>query len=224
MREKGVPENRPASPDAPFVVPWYHWIWVAPVSLLLRLWLATLRFRCNVEQVDDAEGPYVLLLWHDKLLVSSWLANRYFRRPVSALISTSKDSAWLVAFFKLMGITAVRGSSNRRGAAALIALTRAMRDGLHAGITPDGPKGPALVFKPGAVSLSRLSRRPFLLLGIRYDSCHRLGSWDRFALPMPFSRVELTLVREPMPAEGESDEAVSARLQARLREISGDAV
>ena len=224
MREKGVPENRPASPDAPFVVPWYHWIWVAPVSLLLRLWLATLRFRCNVEQVDDAEGPYVLLLWHDKLLVSSWIANRYFRRPVSALISTSKDGAWLVAFFKLMGITAVRGSSNRRGAAALIALTRAMRDGLHAGITPDGPKGPALVFKPGAVSLSRLSRRPFLLLGIRYDSCHRLGSWDRFALPMPFSRVELTLVREPMPAEGESDEAVSARLQARLREISGDAV
>ncbi len=224
MREKGVPENRPASPDAPFVVPWYHWIWVAPVSLLLRLWLATLRFRCNVEQVDDAEGPYVLLLWHDKLLVSSWIANRYFRRPVSALISTSKDGAWLVAFFKLMGITAVRGSSNRRGAAALIALTRAMRDGLHAGITPDGPKGPALVFKPGAVSLSRLSRRPFLLLGIRYDSCHRLGSWDRFALPMPFSRVELTLVREPMPAEGESDEAVSARLQARLRVISGDAV
>ncbi len=206
------------------MVPWYHWIWVAPVSLLLRLWLATLRFRCNVEQVDDAEGPYVLLLWHDKLLVSSWIANRYFRRPVSALISTSKDGAWLVAFFKLMGITAVRGSSNRRGAAALIALTRAMRDGLHAGITPDGPKGPALVFKPGAVSLSRLSRRPFLLLGIRYDSCHRLGSWDRFALPMPFSRVELTLVREPMPAEGESDEAVSARLQARLREVSGDGV
>ena len=219
-----MPENRPESPDAPFVVPWYHWIWVAPVSLLLRLWLATLRFRCNVEQVDDAEGPYVLLLWHDKLLVSSWIANRYFRRPVSALISTSKDGAWLVAFFKLMGITAVRGSSNRRGAAALIALTRAMRDGLHAGITPDGPKGPALVFKPGAVSLSRLSRRPFLLLGIRYDSCHRLGSWDRFALPMPFSRVELTLVREPMPAEGESDEAVSARLQTRLREVSGDGV
>ena len=219
-----MPENRPESPDAPFVVPWYHWIWVAPVSLLLRLWLATLRFRCNVDRIDDAEGPYVLLLWHDKLLVSSWVANRYFRRPVSALISTSKDGAWLVAFFKLMGITAVRGSSNRRGAAALIALTRAMRDGLHAGITPDGPKGPALVFKPGAVSLSRLSRRPFLLLGIRYDSCHRLGSWDRFALPMPFSRVELTLVREPMPAEGESDEAVSARLQARLREVSGDGV
>ncbi len=217
-----MPDDRPESPDAPFVVPWYHWTWVAPMSLLLRLWLASLRFRCDVDRIDDQEGPYVLLLWHDKLLVSSWIANRYFRRRVAALISTSKDGAWLVAFFKMMGITAVRGSSNRRGVAALIALTRAVRDGHHAGITPDGPKGPALVFKPGAVSLSRLTRRPFLLLGIRYGSCHRLRSWDRFALPMPFSRVDVTLVREPMPAEGESDEAVALRLQARLREVSGD--
>ena len=106
----------------------------------------------------------------------------------------------------------------------MISLTRAMRDGAHAGITPDGPKGPSMVFKPGAVSLSRLSRRPFMLLGIGYGSCHRLRSWDRFALPLPFSRVDVTLVREPMPAEGESDEAVAARLQARLREVSCDPV
>lgn len=224
VREKGVTENRPETPDAPFVVPWYHWIWVAPFALMLRLWLATLRFRGDAGRFDDAEGPFVILLWHGKLFLAPLIAQRCFGRRVSALISTSKDGAWLVAFFKLMGITAVRGSSNRRGAAALIALTRAMRAGLHAGITPDGPKGPALIFKPGAIALSRLSRRPFLLLGIRYASCRRLGSWDRFALPLPFSRVELSIVREPMPAEVESDEEVSARLQARLRELSGDSV
>ena len=219
-----MPANRPETPDAPFVVPWYHWLWVAPLALLLRLWLSTLRFRSDLDRFDDADGPSVLLLWHDKLFIAPLIGQRLFGRPVSALISTSKDGAWLVAFFRLMGITAVRGSSNRRGAAALIALTRAMRDGAHAGITPDGPKGPALVFKPGAVSLSRLSRRPFLLLGIRYATCRRLGSWDRFALPLPFSRVDLTLVHEPMPTEGETDEAVAERLQARLREVSGDIV
>lgn len=208
------------SSDAPAIVPWYHWVWVVPVAGLLRLWLATLRFRCNVERIDDAEGPAVLLLWHDKLFVSSWIANRYFRRPVTALISTSKDGAWLVAFFRLMGITAVRGSSSRRGAAALITLTRSMRAGNHAGITPDGPKGPALEFKSGAVSLARLTRTPFVVLGIRYHSCWRMRSWDRFALPMPFSRVEVTLVREPAPADAESDQDVAARLQARLNETS----
>lgn len=207
-------------PDAPAVVPWYHWAWVVPVALFLRLWLATLRFRCNVDRLDDSEGPVVLLLWHDKLFVSSWIANRYFSRPVTALISTSKDGAWLVAFFKLMGIAAVRGSSSRRGAAALITLTRSMRAGNHAGITPDGPKGPALEFKTGAVSLARLTRSPFVVMGIRYHACWRMRSWDRFALPVPFSRVEVTLLREAMPAEGESDEAIAGRLQARLNETS----
>lgn len=206
--------------DAPAVVPWYHWFWVVPAALCLRLWLATLRFRCNVDRIDDAEGPVVLLLWHDKLFVSSWIANRYFDRPVTALISTSKDGAWLVAFFKLMGIAAVRGSSSRRGVAALITLTRSMRAGHHAGITPDGPKGPALEFKAGAVSLARLTRRPFVVMGIRYHACWRLRSWDRFALPTPFSRVEVTLLPEPTPAEGESDDVIAARLQARLNEVS----
>lgn len=206
--------------DAPAVVPWYHWVWVVPVALFLRLWLATLRFRCDVDKVDDKDGPAVLLLWHDKLFVSSWIANRYFSRPVTALISTSKDGAWLVAFFRLMGITAVRGSSNRRGAAALITLTRSMRAGNHAGITPDGPKGPALVFKPGAVSLARLTRRPLVVMGIRFHACWRMRSWDRFALPVPFSRVDVTFIHEPTPAEGEDDAAISARLESRLNETS----
>jgi lysophospholipid acyltransferase (LPLAT)-like uncharacterized protein len=146
------------------------------MALFFRLWLATLRFRCNVERIDDSEGPVVLLLWHDKLFVSSWIANRYFSRPVTALISTSKDGAWLVAFFRFMGIAAVRGSSNRRGAAALITLTRSMRAGNHTGITPDGPKGPALEFKTGAVSLARLTRSPFVVMGIRLLAHAQLGS------------------------------------------------
>jgi lysophospholipid acyltransferase (LPLAT)-like uncharacterized protein len=117
---------------------------------------------------DDAEGPSVLLLWHDKLFLAPLIAQKCFARKVSALISTSKDGAWLVAFFKLMGITAVRGSSNRRGAAALIRADPGHARRLACGHHPDGSRGPALVLKPGAVSLSRLTRRPFLLSGIRY--------------------------------------------------------
>ena len=61
MREKGVPANRPETPDAPFVVPWYHWLWVAPSALMLRLWLSTLRFRSDLDRFDDADGPSVVL-------------------------------------------------------------------------------------------------------------------------------------------------------------------
>lgn len=212
------------NPDEPAQVPWYHWLWVAPVALGLRLWIATLRFRIEGARPDDREAPSVLLLWHDKLLVAPWIAQRILTRPVTALISTSQDGAWLVAFFRLMGITAARGSSNRRGAAALVTLTRALRSGRHAGITPDGPKGPARRVKVGAVALARLAKRPFVIMGIRYRSCWRLASWDRFALPFPFSVVELTFVSAPLPEAGEADEAVADRLEARLNALSADPV
>jgi len=204
------------------VVPWYHWLWLWLAALILRLWLATLRVRANVPVIDDVDGPHILLLWHDRLFVAPLVTSRYVRRPVTALISTSKDGGWLVAFFRVMGIKAVRGSSNKRGAAALVSLTRAVRAGDHAGVTPDGPKGPRRHCKPGVVALAKLTSRPFMILGINCHSVWRTRSWDRFSMPKPFSRVDLTLVEVPCPSRDESDEAVAARLEAKINELSGD--
>ena len=211
----------PALPETPAVVPWYHWLWVAPFALLLRLWLATLRIRSNQPLVDDVDGGRIIVLWHDRLFVSGLVGRRFFRRPINALISTSKDGGWLVAFFRLMGLKAVRGSSSKRGAAALMTLTRVVRAGEHAGITPDGPKGPARVCKTGVVALAKLTGRPIILMGLDYSRCWRLRNWDRFALPLPFSRVDVTFEDFPGPRREEDDAEVALRIQARLNALSG---
>jgi lysophospholipid acyltransferase (LPLAT)-like uncharacterized protein len=209
------------SPDAPVVVPWYHWLWVFPVACFVRLWLATLRFDCQPDLIDEQEGPLVILLWHDRLFVASRLGNSHFKLPITTLVSASKDGAWLSAYFQVMGLKAVRGSSNRRGAAALISLARAVRAGTHAGVTPDGPKGPARFCKTGAVALAKITKRPFMILGISYQSCWTLKSWDRFALPKPFSKVRIRVEKHPVPNADEADEAVALRLQERLNVLSG---
>jgi len=203
------------------VVPWYHWLWVAPFALLLRLWLATLRIHSNRPMVDDSDGGRIIVLWHEWLFVSGLVGRRYFPRPINALISTSKDGGWLVAFFRLMGLKSVRGSSSKRGAAALMTLTRVVKGGEHAGVTPDGPKGPARVCKPGVVTLAKLTGRPMILMGLDYRCCIRLRNWDRFALPLPFSRIDVTFEDFGCPERGEDDAAVAARLEARLNALSG---
>lgn len=203
------------------MVPWYHWLWVAPFALLLRLWLATLRIRSNQPLVDDVDGGRIIVLWHDRLFVSGLVGRRFFRRPINALISTSKDGGWLVAFFRLMGLKAVRGSSSKRGAAALMTLTRVVRAGEHAGITPDGPKGPSRVCKTGVVALAKLTGRPIILMGLDYSQCWRLRNWDRFALPLPFSRVDVTFEDFPGPRREEDETAVALRIQERLNALSG---
>lgn len=208
-------------PETPIDVAWYHWLWVWPFAIALRLWLATLRIHSNRDKVDDTQGPFILLLWHDRLFTSSIVANRYLDRPVTALISTSKDGGWLVAFFRLMGIKAVRGSSSKRGAAALVSLTRAVRGGHHAGVTPDGPKGPRRECKSGVIALAKLTGRPFLIMGMNFRSAWTLRSWDRFALPKPFSRVDVTFEEISCPARDDDDQVLAQRLQTRLDVLSG---
>ncbi len=216
--------SEPERSRAPTTVPWWHWLWVAPLALFFRLWLATLRVReaKGFREVEELHGgPSILVLWHDRLFFVPIITQRYLRRPSHALVSASKDGGWLTAFYNLMGIRCARGSSSGRGTEALIALARAIRSGGHAGITPDGPKGPRRVFKPGALQLARLTRRPLMMLGIRYRKAWTLSSWDRFALPVPFSTVDLTL--EPAgQLVDEPDEVACGRLGERLSQLSGD--
>lgn len=211
------------SADLPVTVPWWHWLWVAPLALALRLWLATLRVRVSAPAggIEAAVGGNaVLALWHDRLFFAPVISQRLLARPVCALVSASKDGGWLEAFYRMMGIRCARGSSSRRGAEALVALARAMRAGAHAGVTPDGPKGPRREFKAGVLALARISRRPIVLLGIRYHSAWRLRSWDRFALPVPFSRVDLTL--ETFAVAGDDEPAALRAIGERLSALSGD--
>ncbi len=215
-------QSNPEWPEVPVVVPWYHWVWVLPVAWALRLWLATLRINISGAAVISKDETYLITLWHDRLFTSAVVAKRFINRPITALISTSKDGGWLVAFFKLMGIKAVRGSSSKRGAAALMSLTRAVRAGDCAGVTPDGPKGPRRECKTGVVALAKLTQRPFLLMGISYHRAVRLNSWDAFAIPLPFSRVDVTLEVVPVPAENQTDEQVAQAIQKKLTAISGD--
>ncbi|MEI7602304.1 MAG: lysophospholipid acyltransferase family protein [Opitutae bacterium] len=208
-------------PENPVNAAWYHWIWVFPLALFFRLWLATLRIQSNFKPQIDEAGPVIIMLWHERLFISPLISQNFLGRPVTALISTSRDGGWLVAFFKIMGLHAVRGSSSKRGASALIELTRNVKDGRNAGVTPDGPKGPRRVCKPGAVALAKITRRPFLLLGINFHRAIKLKSWDQFSIPLPFSKVDIHFETVACPQREENDEEVALRIQNRLNEISG---
>src|SRR5208337_4610625 len=62
-----------------------------------------------------------------------------------------------------LGGEVIRGSSTYTGARALRDYYQALvHEGISPAITPDGPRGPAWKFKPGAILLSQLSQRPII--------------------------------------------------------------
>ena len=59
-------------------------------------------------------------------------------------------------------------------------------------ITPDGPRGPRHILKRGAFIAARETGLPLYMLTVRYHRRIVLKkSWDRFEVPMPFSKIDI---------------------------------
>ena len=122
-----------------------------------------------------------------------------------------------------LGYATVRGSSSKGGSRALIGLMREIAAGRDGAITPDGPRGPARVFAPGAAVAAQRTGALIAPIRARASRAWRLKSWDRFLLPKPFARVTvsfgpLTAVSAASPREA-ADQAPA--LQAILDAVPG---
>lgn len=192
-----------------------------PLAMVLRAWTLTLKIEPStgsLGKVDALRGAVIFALWHNRLFTIAELFRRHSRwRRIHGLISPSRDGAWLEAFFSLVGISAVRGSSHKRGREAALDLIEALRVGNAVGITPDGPRGPIYKFKQGGFVLAQRTGAPLVLIGCAYESAWQLGSWDRFFVPRPFSRVGVrydVIPGEDIAAGRVTIEQVEARLLA----------
>lgn len=181
----------------------------------IRLLGATLRYR-NVNAVgtecgDALPGPSVFAFWHTSLLIC---AHRFRDLGIAILISRSFDGELIARTVELLGFKAVRGSSTRGGASALRGMQVAYAEGRRCAFTADGPKGPAMVAKPGPVQLAELVGAAWVgAFHAEPVRAWRLGSWDRFMIPKPFTRVNVSWPAHVPPAlnalQRAMDEAVA---------------
>src|SRR6516165_7112175 len=172
-------------------------IWLG--SLLVKLLCATLRYTL-IDEAGFLDGPFpkpvVMLIWHNRILGMPTVFRRYYpkRKGLLVLTSASRDGAYLSEFVKNFGMGAVRGSSSRGGAAALLDLVRNLENGFDLCITPDGPRGPKYNLGPGAILLSKKCQVPLMPLAIEYSTYWRFNSWDGFAVPRPFAQMTVTIL------------------------------
>jgi lysophospholipid acyltransferase (LPLAT)-like uncharacterized protein len=135
--------------------------------------------------------------------------------PVHVIISAHRDGRLIARVIGHFGLGSVAGSSTRGGAGALRGLLRLLASGACVAITPDGPRGPRRVAEPGVVALAQLSGRAVLCVGASTSRHHRLRSWDRTMLPLPFAQGAVVLA-EPIHVPRDADAAAQAALLSRI--------
>jgi lysophospholipid acyltransferase (LPLAT)-like uncharacterized protein len=148
-------------------------------------------------------GPAVYLFWHEYIPLPFYLRGHC---DIAMLLSRHQDAEMLSQAARHMGFEVVRGSTNRGGVQALRELLRKSRHHMNLAITPDGPKGPRRKLAPGPIFLSSRLQIPLVAIGIGFDRPCRMPTWDRFALPRPFSRARAVVSpRVQIPAGIERD-------------------
>ncbi len=195
---------------------------------LARLIFATIRLRITDRSgflTEPPSGPRILVFWHNRIPAISIGFLRHYpskhpsRKGVSVLTSPSKDGDILAGVMANLGMGSVRGSSSRRGSTAIRELSSLLESGVDLAITPDGPRGPKYSLGPGAVFLAQKTGVPIMPLHARYHRAIRLKTWDNFAIPLPFSRVDI--VMDPyltVDPEATDLEAERLRLETLLKE------
>jgi len=181
-------------------------------ALLIGLIGMTLRYEDRtdpgVTPGDRIPPPGVFAFWHQSLFACAY---RFRRLDVAILVSRSFDGELIARTVELFGFTPIRGSSSRGGSTGLRRMERAYRSGQICAITADGPRGPAMVAKPGTAQLATLAGAPVRVFYVLPVRAWELRSWDRFLIPKPFSRVLITWPA-PVPACHVTPAAVQAAL------------
>ncbi len=211
---------------------WYQRAGAWAVFALARVVAGTIRYHYRDRSgfLDGRAGPAIYCVWHNRLALCMKIYHdhvmpRNQTAGLAAMVSASKDGAFLAGILECFKVQPVRGSSSRRGPQALLELTTWAERGYDLAITPDGPRGPCYVVQEGVMSLAQVTGLPILPASYDLNWKLRCGSWDRFQIPLPFARCEVVIerpIRVPRQASDAEREGLRRQLEETLKGITKD--
>lgn len=163
------------------------------MSMVLRNSVKSLDLRaCYYDQTADPSSRFynehcIFVFWHEYIFP---LLPQWANCPLTLLVSHHRDAEWLNQAAIRMGYKIVRGSTNRGGTAAIRNLKKHSRHSSFA-ITPDGPRGPRRQMATGPIFLASMFGMPIVPVGVGCHRPWRMRTWDKFAIPKPFSRTRV---------------------------------
>lgn len=194
---------------------------IALARLVLWPWLASLRVRVRgrawLDRHREAGGQVMFVFWHGQMLP---LVRVHQGQGAVVLVSEHGDGELIAGILESRGFRTARGSSTRGGSRGLRELVRAARRGHDLAITPDGPRGPAGQCKPGVITAARLAGLPIVPVVCAAERAWYLNSWDRFALPRPFSVVNVSYGHPIEVGELQDDAVVDELSHQVTRELT----
>lgn len=139
------------------------------------------------DKIRESENC-IFCFWHSQIFP---LIYTHRNKGIAVLVSRHRDGEMISRILKTFKFNLARGSFRRKGEIGFLTLRKFLKKGLCVAITPDGPRGPRWVFKEGAIILSKETNKKIVFVGTGYSRYIEFNTWDKFKLPLPFSKVSI---------------------------------
>lgn len=200
-----------------WAVSWLGWALVQFIAKTSRIHR---HYPAGVKEFIRSDKPFIYAFWHRYQLLNAYL---HRGENVYVLVSQSRDGELIARALHHFGMKTVRGSSSRRAAGALLELIRRAKDGNRLAFTPDGPRGPLGSVHQGVIAAARETGLPILSLAWAGTRVKELSSWDRFIVPLPFSRYHVSYGDMIYIEPGESDEVAEEKIRDAMNQVAAKA-
>ena len=194
------------------------------ISAVFRGWLRSLRYTPigardkQAFELSRAGKPLIVAVWHEELVALAGLQFYYKDIDFAVMVSQSKDGELIARAVEECGISTVRGSSSRGGVRALLGLKRKIEKENKVGVIAlDGPRGPRHDVKDGIIYLAHKMNAYIVPLRVNTGAKVTCNSWDRFQIPMPFSKSRIYAGMPYTLPKGDLDDAYMEKEKRNLK-------
>jgi len=206
-------------------------IGIGAFGFATAVWLLFRTLRLDLREETPGTNPYTMVpserylycVWHDSMAIPAFAGKH---RSTAALTSQHKDGSFVAGVLRFVGMSTIRGSTNRMGAGAMRKLMRATED-KHMVITPDGPRGPSRQMSMGIAFLASRTGHAVVPTAYSCVRCWRIkGKWTDLIIPKPFTRVYLLAgspIEVPPDLKPDQLQQYVAQIQAAMDRLNDKA-
>jgi len=182
---------------------WLLYFLITAVNRTLRLKITGEE---NYYRLKKEGKNIVFVFWHGATFIPIF---HYKNKMACILTAPGLRGNILTKVAQKLGYQVVRlarSTEHNKGAKRMQELLTMVKSGFDSNIAVDGPTGPAFVAKPGAVFLSKQTGNPILPVASACNKKITLNTrWDKYFIPLPFSRASIVLGEPIYMKSGLSD-------------------
>ena len=174
--------------------------------------------KANLTLAKSSERPILWAFWHESVTPFIMYVAA-FHDPADFTLVTAGDVR-----SEILGRLASRMKAHPFGidmqgnpmesGRKLLRVIQAMKRGKQSMLAPDGPDGPAFEPQKGVAFLAKKAKAVVIPVAIYAKTAYRLNRWDKYQVPIPFSKMQMVMGTPILP-DKKSDDA------ELLVEISG---